>query len=232
MTTRKAAKQGIFISYRRSDTVWLAGRLKDSLESSLRGWRVYLDVESLPVGERWRVEINRKLACSSYLLALIGEGWRGGDTNRIIEMDDAVRYEVATALTSGLKVIPILVDKAAMPDRQSLPDDIADITDITATEIRSTMFPADVANLVRIMTGQIANEISTSLASVLKGAAVVSVSGLVLACVCLSAYQEATGIGLGNQVTDGPSILLVGFAIIGGWIGYRRVVLKKWPFGE
>lgn len=118
----------IFVSYRRSDSSGYAGRLVDSLEEAFPGHQLFRDVESIEAGSDFVEAITRALQASSALIVVIGPRWLdvtdAAGTRRLDDPQDFVRIEIATALKSGLKVIPVLVDGAPMPAADRLPDDI------------------------------------------------------------------------------------------------------------
>jgi hypothetical protein len=66
---------GIFISYRRDDALWCAGRLFDCLSDTFGAEHVFIDVESLHPAEHFGVEVQRRVAASDVVLVLIGEAW-------------------------------------------------------------------------------------------------------------------------------------------------------------
>lgn len=86
------------------------------------------------------------------MLALIGAAWAGGD--RIHDDGDFVRLEIAQALASGKKLIPVLVDGASMPARHDLPADISDLGDIQAWHLRTVTFARDADDLAQELLGE------------------------------------------------------------------------------
>jgi hypothetical protein len=110
---------GIFISYRRQDAPHLAGRLYDRLGEHFGQERVFMDVDSIEPGLDFGEIIERAVSSSAVMLVLIGDKWltttdpRG--RQRLDNPDDYVRLEIEAALGREIRVIPVLVEGAAMP---------------------------------------------------------------------------------------------------------------------
>lgn len=142
---------GIFVSYRRSDTTGYAGRLVDELERQFPGHQLFRDVESIEAGSDFVEAIDRALQASSALLVLIGPRWLDAvDANgkrRLEDPRDFVRLEIAAALQSGVKVIPVLVDGAQMPVEEKLPADIQRLARRQAHELTDRRWDYDVDQL-------------------------------------------------------------------------------------
>src|SRR6187401_953727 len=118
----------IFISYRRDDAAGYARAINDELARSFGAERVFIDVDDINAGQPFSEVIQRSVADSAVLLALIGKRWYGdreGAPPRIGEAGDFVRQEVAAALANGIRVIPVLLDGAAVPDPQRLPPELS-----------------------------------------------------------------------------------------------------------
>ena len=141
----------IFISYRRQDAPGHAGRIYDRLEARFPD-RVFMDVVGIGVGTIFNVEISRQIDACQVFIALIGDEWatsmdRTG-RRRLDDPDDFVRLEVAAALRRRTIIIPVLVNEAAMPDKATLPEDIAQLTRYHALEITQTDFNHGVERLI------------------------------------------------------------------------------------
>jgi hypothetical protein len=65
----------VFISYRRSDTQMVAGRLRESLARRLGNAAIFRDKDSIGAGEDWTKAIEASLSGDVVVLALIGPGW-------------------------------------------------------------------------------------------------------------------------------------------------------------
>lgn len=133
---------GIFISYRQADTKPWAIGLCDDLAKIFGDDQVFLDKDALGPGN-WRDQLQRALERCSAVLVVIGRQWLTSvdeqQRPRLNLPDDVHRQEIALALNHrGVIVIPILVDDAAMPKADQLPEDIRSLADQQAYKIGDT----------------------------------------------------------------------------------------------
>ena len=145
----------IFISYRREDTSGESGRLKDNLEQMFGKENIFYDVETLEAGLNFDQSIAKALNESNVLLAMIGPHWlKVSDSKgvkRLHKPDDWVRKEIAEALKRGLRVIPVLVNEADMPDPEELPEDLKELSLKHAQELTSSRWSYDVSILSKVL---------------------------------------------------------------------------------
>jgi TIR domain len=128
----------IIVSYRRSDSAAITGRIFDRLVDRYGEESVFMDIDRIPFGTDFRHHIQDALQGADILLAVIGPTWLGktGDgRTRIQDEADPVRVEIEAALKQGLTVIPVLVDNATMPGAADLPESIRDFAYINAAPI-------------------------------------------------------------------------------------------------
>jgi|GEM_PF-845646 len=148
-------KGKIFISYRREDTSGESGRLKDKLEQVFGKENIFYDVETLEPGLNFDQSIAKALSESKVLLAMIGPHWlKVSDSKgvkRLQKPEDWVRKEIAEAIKRGLRVIPILVNGADMPDSEELPDDLKELSLKHAQELTSSRWNYDVGELSKVL---------------------------------------------------------------------------------
>ena len=115
----------IFVSYRRSDTAHVAGRIYDRLVVDFGRVSVFKDVDSIPLGLDFKEYLDEKVGECKVLLAIIGDRWLDErDTTgkrRLDDPTDFVRIEIESALTRRIPVIPLLVGGASMPREEELP---------------------------------------------------------------------------------------------------------------
>lgn len=133
---------GIFISYRQADAKAWAITLGDDLAKAFGDEQVFLDKDALGPGN-WRDQLQRALERCSVVLVVIGKQWLTiadeQQRPRISLADDVHRQEIALALShQGVTVIPVLVDEAAMPKPEQLPEDIRGLTDQQAFKVGDT----------------------------------------------------------------------------------------------
>jgi hypothetical protein len=93
----------IFISYRRQETAWPAGRLYEVLVEHFPPEQVFKDVDNIEPGEDFVERITAAVESCDVLLALIGPQWltitnKKGQC-RLDDPGDYVRLEIETALT-------------------------------------------------------------------------------------------------------------------------------------
>lgn len=137
----------LFVSYRRCDSQDIAARIAERLAGQPGIHEVFLDVEGIDPGADFAARIDAALAESDACLILVGHDWVGADPQggapRIAAGGDFVRYEVAAALRSGKRVIPVLLNGASMPPADSLPEDVRALTRRNAVFVRHTSFNQD-----------------------------------------------------------------------------------------
>src|SRR5262249_13439737 len=69
------ARPGIFMSYRRDDNPYVAGRIYDGLIERFGPDGVFKDVDSLPIGVDFRAAIDDAVAKATVALVVIGPRW-------------------------------------------------------------------------------------------------------------------------------------------------------------
>src|SRR5215831_6117597 len=117
----------IAISYRREDSLPVAGRLYDRLQAKFGKNNVFMDFDSIPPGADFREQIKQMIERSKVVIAIIGPHWLGEQpdaSRRIDNPADFVRLEIAYALQRRVPVIPVLVNSAPMPPPEKLPPEI------------------------------------------------------------------------------------------------------------
>src|ERR1041384_6444797 len=145
---------GIFISYRRDDSSGHAGRLFDKLSDHFGKDRIFMDIDTIEPGEDFVTVIENAVGSCEILIAVIGRNWlsgTSGTTGRLDNPNDFVRVEIATALRRDIRVIPVLVQRAAMPKPQDLPEDLARLTRRNAVELGDNRWHSDVDELIGVM---------------------------------------------------------------------------------
>jgi WD40 repeat protein len=144
----------IFISYRRDDDPGFAQALYQRLEKEFTRDRVFMDVETrqLKLGDDFVAILSEQVARCDALLAIVGERWldvKDEDGNRRLEKeDDFVRIEIASALSLGKRVIPVLVNEARMPNAGDLPEPLKPLARRQSMPIRPARFGVDSQTLI------------------------------------------------------------------------------------
>ncbi len=67
----------IFLSYRRQDSIGVAGRIYDRLRAHFGNDAVFMDIDSIPFGEDFREHIDAAVSQCDVVLAVIGSKWAG-----------------------------------------------------------------------------------------------------------------------------------------------------------
>jgi hypothetical protein len=140
----------VFISYRRDDVAGYAGRLEEALERRLGRGSVFRDVLDIAPGEDFVQAIRARLSGARAVLVLIGPRWAATDTagrRRIDDAQDFVRLEVAVALDSGARVVPVLLAGASMPAEAELPDPLKPLARRNALSLSDASWDADINRL-------------------------------------------------------------------------------------
>lgn len=146
----------IFISYRRSDSPDVTGRIYDHLCRSFRRDQLFKDVDSIPFGEDFRAVITAAVQACDVVVVIIGAGWLGVKTSegdyRLNDPNDFVRIEIEGALARQIPTIPVLVGGAEMPAPEMLPSSIQPLAFRNAIQVRPDPdFRNDIARLVRAL---------------------------------------------------------------------------------
>jgi hypothetical protein len=143
----------IFINYRRGDDPASAGRLFDRLQDEFGPQQLFLDVDNIAPGLDFVRVLGERVAECDVVLAVIGRNWvdaRDANGNRRLEdPDDFVRIEIASGLSQGKRVIPVLVGEAQMPRPDQLPDDLRPLARRNAVRLTHERFRADTQGLVK-----------------------------------------------------------------------------------
>jgi TIR domain len=128
----------ITISYRRSDSSAISGRIYDRLCAHYGEHSVFMDIDNIPFGIDFRSHIQETLQRTDVLIAVVGAQWLGMNadgTSRMQQKTDPVRVEIETALARKTPIIPVLVDGAKMPDSSQLPPEFGDFAFLNAAEV-------------------------------------------------------------------------------------------------
>ena|SRR5688572_27420798 len=137
---KKVPTGNIFLSYRRSDSQAIAGRIYDRLVPAFGKISVFKDVDAIPPGADFREVLTEQVSGCSVLLAVIGDTWLtagdGKGKRRLEDARDFVRIEIESALERDIHVIPLLVNGASMPSEEELPAGLKQLAFRNAIDIR------------------------------------------------------------------------------------------------
>jgi hypothetical protein len=120
----------IAISNRLAETS-ITGRIFDRLVAHFGKYAVLrLEGISIPIAVSFREYLKTIFSETDITLVVVGKDWFGkyeSGRRRIDNPNDLVRVEVEVALQSGMPVVPVLVEGAAMPHADDLPDSLKDL---------------------------------------------------------------------------------------------------------
>jgi hypothetical protein len=153
-TPANPVKKNVFISYRVQDTSGETGRLVDALKNHFEEDQVFMDIDKIEPGVDFTEVISRSLDICDVMLAIIGPNWQGRDSNglsRIKKPDDWVRLELSTALKRNIRVVPVLVDGATLPDVSELPEDLEGLSRRQTYEISNKRWRYDTEQLINFL---------------------------------------------------------------------------------
>ena len=143
----------VFLSYRRDDSSGHAGRLYESLAQRLGEDFVFRDTETLTPGEPFPDQLQRRLTEATVVLVLIGRRWMESQ-HRLADPGDFVRREIEAALArKNVKVIPVLLEGASMPDQSMLPESLRPLTVRHAIDLSEAAYDSGVESIVRTANG-------------------------------------------------------------------------------
>ena len=144
---------GIFISYRRGDSEGQARALSLELANYVGAKSVFMDVDSIALGRDFRQSLHESLESCDAVLALIGPNWLdikdAAGRRRLDDSDDFVRQEIAVALKRNIPVTPVLLQGAAMPAQDRLPDDLKDLAFRNGFELSHMRWHSDVREMAQ-----------------------------------------------------------------------------------
>lgn len=140
----------VFISYRRSEALDWAKRIKAHMEKAVPGMRVFRDESDIDPGVRWEDHLRAEVDAADIVLVLIDENWF---SDRLKQAGDMVRREVARALAPSRSniVFPVLLDAATMPAASHLPNEMRDLAAIQAHTLSDARFSQTVERLLDAM---------------------------------------------------------------------------------
>lgn len=143
----------IFISYRRTDSADVTGRIYDRLVQRFGKELIFKDVDSIPLGLDFREYVGEVVGRCNLLLAVVGDQWLSavnpGGARRIDDPKDLVRLEIEAALKRKIPVVPVLVRGASVPEENQLPPSLTGLTYRNGIKIRSDPdFHRDIDRLI------------------------------------------------------------------------------------
>ena len=153
----------VFISYRRRETAGHAGRLYDRLAEHYGDERVFMDLRMEP-GLDFVEQIDEAVTHCDALLSLIGAQWLdmrdAHGRRRLEDPNDFARLEVEAALARNVRVIPVLLQDANMPEPEDLPESLAPLARRHAIELSDERWDYDVGRLIEVLDRTMGNGVA------------------------------------------------------------------------
>jgi TIR domain len=127
----------------------------DRLSRTFNRDQLFFDIDNIDPGLDFKKVVSEKLQACDVLLGVIGPGWLSSSNERgarrVDNPKDYVRIEIETALARDIRVIPVLVDGAPMPDEERLPDTLRPLAHRNAVRLEHERFGSDADNLSRAL---------------------------------------------------------------------------------
>jgi hypothetical protein len=147
----------VFISYNRSDAQSASRQLAEALKHRFGPEHFFFDTSDITAGVEWRTDAVRRVQAADIVLAVIGPHWApiaDDHTRRNLRdraAEDLLRLEIETAFTHGAIVIPVLVDDAEMPARETLPRPFRPLAEVQAQTLHHASWHRDIDALAEIL---------------------------------------------------------------------------------
>jgi hypothetical protein len=142
----------IYISYRREDSGYFLPILRGYLQS---GNVIVSDIDNITFSKNLDDLIKENLAICDVMLVIIGPNWLEAKNDlgerRITAANDIVRIEIATALSLGKRVIPVLWGETALPQITDLPGDLSELASKLPVRINAQSLEQGVNHLIGII---------------------------------------------------------------------------------
>lgn len=149
----------LFISYRREDSAYVTDRVGERLSEHFGRDAVFKDVDSIPLGQDFRKHLREAVGRCDVLIAVIGREWAAVQANgrrRLDDPRDHLRIEIESALERDIPVIPVLIEGAAVPSDDDLPEALRPLAYRNALAVRPAPdFNTDLDRLIRGIEAQI-----------------------------------------------------------------------------
>lgn len=150
----------IFLSFRKIDDRAGRERIYEALKGRYGAEQVFKSGESIPAGIDYVQVLLTQAAACEVMVVLIGPGWVDATGREGLwalgREQDWVRREIATALASGNRVVPVLVgDGTMLPTAAQLPDDIAAMATLQALRVEDSAFETGLARLIAALDRQL-----------------------------------------------------------------------------
>jgi len=145
----------IFLCYRSDDGAYAAALIDEMLSQVYGPYEVFRASRCIAPGESYPEAIRAALRVCECMLVLVGPRWvnlfkqyGSGACSSEPEAIDWVRHEIATAITSNIKIVPVILADAQRPRATELPADIRSVAQRQNVCFRHRNLRADFDRLV------------------------------------------------------------------------------------
>jgi TIR domain len=145
----------IFLSYRRSDSAAISGRLYDAIKYRFGAESIYMDTAFMAWGEEWPTALENAIHDAEVVVVVIGPGWLTAHDEwgrrRLDREDDWVRREIELALAADKAILPLVIGTAQMPPHDALPPAIGELASRHALRLTDDIWDQQVDVLLRTL---------------------------------------------------------------------------------
>lgn len=208
---RKA--RSIFISYSREGAQAHAVNLYQGLVNVLGKKAVYLDVgeDAMEAGRPWRESVRTALANCDTLLLVFDPGMPA----RLVELNNAVLFELESALELGKNIVCIRIDGAKVPTASTLPESLSNLSEWHSPEVHSDAVVADIKRVIKELTGRVPGQVP-----VIDRWDVVVLVGLAILCMTVWFTVGRTLLSLKETWLWGAAFVIPWLV----WMAFRRAL--------
>jgi hypothetical protein len=141
----------IFVNYRRDDSAANAMAIAQYLAREFGAHNVSIDIDHTLAGQEFPKALEQRLTKCRVMVTVIGPNWlHARDSEgrrRLDDPEDWVRLEIARALARDIRVIPVMVGGAFLPQRGDLPERLRPLLDRQARTVTTDGFTREMTNL-------------------------------------------------------------------------------------
>lgn len=139
--------------YRRDDSGYITGRIRDFLINEFGDENVFQDVETIPFGVNFKNYIERAVRRCNIMLVVVGEKWLDIENEkgvrRIDDSNDFVRLEIEAALERQMTIWPLFVQGVKRLPPDELPESVRELAFFNGVEIKlDPDFRKDIERLI------------------------------------------------------------------------------------
>ena len=149
----KGAKMKIFLNYRQDDSQEETDLIYERLSSKFEAKNIFRDIDKLTPGDSLLPILKNSISNCDVFICVIGSRWRDNErdgTKRIFIEDDYVRMEIETAITLGIRIIPVFIGKVTL-HKNDVPKSIQSILDILHHRVNPKYKLQSIEELIEII---------------------------------------------------------------------------------